>query len=81
MRLIILPLAEKGLEDEREQRFVFPGLLVITDKFIDRSDAEKIRREITMMTKVGRSIFEDGSTEGYPEGGSRAAKGSMGQNE
>lgn len=84
MQLIILPLAEKGLEDkqtrikqiinlvkqiedEREQKLVFSGLLVITDKFIDRADAEKIRREITM-TKVGRLIFEDGLTEGREEG-------------
>lgn len=80
MQLIILPLAEKGLEDkqerirqvidlvkkisdEQEQQLVFSGLLVITDKFIDRADAEKIRREITM-TKVGRLIFEDGLMEG-----------------
>lgn len=80
MQLIILPLAERGLEkkqkrieqviglvkqigDEQEQRLVFSGLLVITDKFISRADAEEIRREITM-TKVGRLIFEDGLMEG-----------------
>lgn len=84
MQLIILPLAEKGLEkkqkrieqviglvkqigDEQEQRLVFSGLLVITDKFISRADAEEIRREITM-TKVGRLIFEDGLMEGREEG-------------
>lgn len=84
MQLIILPLAEKGLEnkqerikqiidlvkqieDEQEQKLVFSGLLVITDKFIDRADAEKIRRELAM-TKVGRLIFEDGLTEGRKEG-------------
>ena len=80
MQLIILPLAERGLEkkqkrieqviglvkqigDEQEQRLVFSGVLVITDKFISRADAEEIRREITM-TKVGRLIFEDGLMEG-----------------
>ena len=57
----------KRIEDEREQKLVFSGLLVIADKFIDRVDAEKIRREITM-TKVGRLIFEDGLTEGREEG-------------
>lgn len=57
----------KQIEDEREQKLVFSGLLVIADKFIDRVDAEKIRREITM-TKVGRLIFEDGLTEGREEG-------------
>lgn len=84
MRLIILPLAEKGLkdkqerirqviglvkqiEDEQEQKLVFSGLLVITDKFISREDAKAIRREITM-TKVGRLIFEDGRNEGKEEG-------------
>ena len=84
MQLIILPLAERGLEkkqkrieqviglvkqigDEQEQRLVFSGLLVITDKFISRADAEEIRREITM-TKVGRLIFEDGLMEGRKEG-------------
>lgn len=46
---------------------VFSGLLVITDKFIDRTDAEKIRREITM-TKVGRLIYEDGLEEGRKAG-------------
>lgn len=75
MRLIILPLAERGkeakqwsvrqvinlakrMEDEQEQKFVFAGLLVISDKFIGK--AEVIRREISM-TKVGRLLFEDGA--------------------
>lgn len=84
MQIIILPLAEKGLEDkqerikqiidlvkriddEQEQKLVFSGLLVITDKFIDRTDAEKIRREFTM-TKIGRLIYEDGLEDGRKEG-------------
>lgn len=56
----------KQIKDEQEQKLVFSGILVITDKFIDRADAERIRREITM-TKVGRLIFEDGLTEGRKE--------------
>lgn len=53
----------KRIGDEQEQKFVFAGLLVVSDKFIDKADAETIRREITM-TKVGRLIFEDGMAEG-----------------
>ncbi len=60
----------KQIEDEQEQKLVFSGLLVIADKFIDRSDAEKIRREITM-TKVGRLIYEDGLMEGEKRGEER----------
>ncbi len=84
MRMIILPLAEKGaegkrrrvqmvielaklIEDEQAQKLVFAGLLVVSDKFISREDAETIRREISM-TKVGRMIFEDGLREGEEKG-------------
>lgn len=63
----------KRIEDEQEQKLVFSGLLVITDKFIGRADAEKIRREITM-TKVGRLIFEDGLAEGRKEGREEGGK-------
>lgn len=55
------------LTEQELMHLMFSGLLVITDKFIDKADAEKIRREITM-TKVGRSIFEDGLAEGRREG-------------
>lgn len=58
----IIDLAQR-IGDEQEQKFVFAGLLVASDKFIDKADAEIIRREITM-TKVGRLIFEDGMAEG-----------------
>ena len=54
------------LTEQELMHLMFSGLLVITDKFIDKADAEKIRREITM-TKVGRSIFEDGLAEGRKE--------------
>lgn len=57
----------KQIEGEAEQKLVFSGLLVISDKFISKSDADTIRREITM-TKVGRLIFEDGRKEGLTEG-------------
>lgn len=50
----------KHIENEQEQKFVFAGLLVISDKFIGKAEAEAIRREISM-TKVGRMIFEDGA--------------------
>lgn len=53
----------KHIGNEQEQKFVFAGLLVISDKFIGKSEAEAIRREISM-TKVGRMIFEDGAKNG-----------------
>lgn len=62
----VIELARQ-VENEQEQAFVFSGLLVITDKFIGRSDAEAIRREI-IMTKVGKLIFEEGLAEGKVEG-------------
>ncbi|MCI9598784.1 MAG: hypothetical protein HFE75_16200 [Firmicutes bacterium] len=40
----IIDLA-KRIGDEQEQKFVFAGLLVASDKFIDRADAEIIRGE------------------------------------
>jgi hypothetical protein len=63
----------KQMSDEREQKFVFSGLLVVTDKFISREDAEEIRRELTM-TKVGRLIFEEGLAEGERRGEKRGEK-------
>lgn len=80
MQLIILPLAEKGseskqkrvvqvmelaerIEDEQEQKLVLSGLLVISDKFIDKENMKEIRRRFDM-TKIGRSIYEDGMKEG-----------------
>ena len=76
MQLIILPLAEKGsekkqerivqvmelaerLEDEQEQKLVLSGLLVSSDKFIEKENMRKIRRRFNM-TKIGRSIYENG---------------------
>ena len=52
----------KRITDEEEQIFVLSGLLVISDKFINRKNAEVIRRELGM-TKVGRMLFEDGMKE------------------
>lgn len=57
----------KEMKDEREQKFILAGLLVVSDKFIKKADAEEIRREISM-TKVGRMLFEDGQREGRKEG-------------
>lgn len=58
------------LTEQELMHLMFSGLLVITDKFIDKADAEKIRREITM-TKVGRLIYEDGLMEGEKRGEER----------
>ena len=75
MRLIILPLAEKGkekkqkrveevvelakmIEDEQGQVFVIAGVLVCSDKFIDRDYAKGIRRYLGM-TKVFQWFEEE----------------------
>ncbi len=57
----------KMIGNEDEQKFVFTSILVISDKFIDKTDADAIRREISM-TKVGRMIFEDGMEVGWKNG-------------
>lgn len=83
MQMLLLPLSEKGKEkqkrvkqiiglakrvkDEAEQKFILSGLLVSSDKFICREDAEAIRREICM-TKVGRLLFEEGIEQGMERG-------------
>lgn len=82
MKLIILPLAEKGnknkqkriiqvieiadmINNEQDQKLVISGLLVVSDKFINREDAEKIRRKFAM-TKVFQ-IFEEEKQEAIKE--------------
>lgn len=62
----VIALARQ-IEDEQDQKLIYSGLLVVSDKFIDREDAETIRREIRM-TKVGKMIFEDGLKEGEAKG-------------
>ncbi|MCI9151981.1 MAG: hypothetical protein HFI42_16195 [Lachnospiraceae bacterium] len=62
----VIQLARQ-LEDESEQKFVLAGLLLASDKFISREDAEGIRREIRM-TKVGRLLVEEGIEKGMTEG-------------
>lgn len=73
MQLMVLPLAEHGskkqerieqvitlakkLEKEKEQVLVLSGLLIASDKFISRENAESIRRWLGM-TKVFQ-IFEE----------------------
>ncbi len=81
MRLIILPLAEKGNNakqkrikqvielskkiEDNQQVFVLSGLLVASDKFINRAYAEDIRRCLSM-TKVFQ-IFEEEKQEAVKE--------------
>lgn len=48
----------KGITDESRQIFVLSGLLVFTDKIIEKEVAEEIRGWIEM-TKVGRIIQEE----------------------
>jgi hypothetical protein len=89
MRLIILPLAEKGkgnkqrrveevvelakmMEDARMQAFVITGVLVCSDKFVDREYAESIRRYLSM-TKVFQ-ILEEEKREAIAQAGEEATK-------
>lgn len=70
MRLIILPLTEKGVENKQEmiekvidladqlsdtnqKIFILSGVIVASDKFIDKDYLEMIRRRIDM-TKLGQ---------------------------
>lgn len=71
MRLIILPLTEKGVEEKQEmiekvidladqlpddsnqKIFILSGVIVASDKFIDKDYLEMIRRRIDM-TKLGQ---------------------------
>ena len=55
------------IQRRKGQIFVLLGLLVISDKFINRENAEVIRRELGM-TKVGRMLFEDEMKERKDEG-------------
>ena len=89
MRLIILPLAEKGkekkqkrveevvelakmIEDEQGQVFVIAGVLVCSDKFIDRDYAKGIRRYLGM-TKVFQ-LFEEEKQEAVLQAAEAAAQ-------
>ena len=75
MQLIIYPLAfkerklkqnairqvielAKGLEDDKIKIFILKCLMVFSDKVIREEDARHIK-EVIMMTKVERLIYED----------------------
>ena len=66
----------KQIADEAEQKLVLSGLLVSSDKFIDKEDAEGIRREI-YMTKVGQLLFEEGMEHGIKRGMERGIEQGM----
>lgn len=48
----------KQIEDENTQAFVITGILVSSDKFIDRDYAKSVRRYLSM-TKVFQSLEEE----------------------
>ena len=48
----------KQIEDENTQAFVIAGILVSSDKFIDRDYAKSVRRYLSM-TKVFQSLEEE----------------------
>jgi hypothetical protein len=74
MKLVIAPLAKtksprqeliersveaaKGIADEGLQTFAIAGILVATDKFIDRDYSDNVRRWLNM-TKVGQIILDE----------------------
>ena len=51
-------LARK-LPNQNDVHTVIAGLLTFTDKFIEPKYAEKLRRELTMLTKVEKIIFDE----------------------
>lgn len=51
-------LARK-LPNQNDVHTVIAGLLTFTDKFIEPIYAEKLRRELTMLTKVEKIIFDE----------------------
>ena len=51
-------LARK-LPNQNDVHTVIAGLLTFTDKFIEPVYAEKLRRELTMLTKVEKIIFDE----------------------
>ena len=48
----------KKLTDEKQQVFLWAGILVFTDKVINKKDSGEIRRWLNM-TKVGRIVMEE----------------------
>ena len=57
----------KLIENDRKRMSILAGLLVISDKFISKENAEEIRRRLNM-NKVFQSIWEDGEREGWAKG-------------
>lgn len=49
----------KKLPDSKDTHTVLAGLLTFTDKFIEADYAERLRREVFMLTKVERIIYEE----------------------
>lgn len=50
------------LQDERKKIFILKCLMVFSDKIIREEDARQIK-EVLMMTKVERLIYEDAAKE------------------
>lgn len=49
----------KKLPDNKDTHTVLAGLLTFTDKFIERNYAERLRREVFMLTKVEQIIYDE----------------------
>ncbi|MBQ7797277.1 MAG: hypothetical protein IJ374_12065 [Lachnospiraceae bacterium] len=49
----------KKMPNQNDVHTVIAGLLTFTDKFIETIYAEKLRRELTMLTKVEQIIFDE----------------------
>jgi len=54
----VVELAKK-LPNQNDVHTVIAGLLTFTDKFIEPAYAEKLRRELTMLTKVEQIIIDE----------------------
>jgi len=60
----VVELARK-LPNQNDVHTVIEGLLTFTDKFIESTYAEKLRREITMLTKVEQIMYREAYEEAY----------------
>lgn len=49
----------KKLPDSKDTHTVLAGLLTFTDKFIERHYAERLRREVFMLTQVEQIMFDE----------------------
>ena len=56
-----------AIQNDEQEAVALAGILTFSDKIIDKDDAKKIK-EVMMMTKVVKLIWDEAHTEGLAEG-------------